>query len=246
MQSESRDVPPEPQPAATVVVARPGRGGVEVLVLRRAAGSRFAPGFVVFPGGVVDPRDGDLAARWFGDRSEEFRACAVRELAEEAGLVATSTGLRPMVPGEDPLVAISQAPPSVEALPEMARWVAPAFLSVRFDARFFAVAAPAGTVARPDGVEIDHAEWARPAAVLEGHRLYESIMWPTYRTLQRLAGCASVEEVLALRVEQEPPPMPGRARSPEWTELEVPEGSANRGSDGAGRPGTDQGAEASA
>lgn len=199
-----------------MVVARPGAAGVEVLVLRRAAGSRFAPGFVVFPGGTVDPGDADLAARWFGDSSEVARACALRELAEEAGLAATSDGLRELGPGQDAIAAISAAPPGVEMLPQMARWIAPAFLSVRFDARFFAVAAAPGTVSRPDRVEVDRAEWARPVAVLEGHRLYETIMWPTYRTLQWLAGCTNVEEVLALRVPQEPAPPGGEARSPEW------------------------------
>ena len=213
---ERTDDPPEPQPAATVVVARPGPDGVEVLMLRRAAGTRFAPGFVVFPGGVVDSRDAELATRWFGNPSEASRACAVRELAEEAGLAATATGLRALEPEEDLLAAIEGSPPPAAALPQLARWVGPEFLSVRFDARFFAVAALPGTAARPDRVEIDRAEWSRPAAVLEEHRLYESIMWPTFRTLQWLAECASVEDVLALRVEQEPPPLPGTGRSPEW------------------------------
>ena len=215
MEPAVEDVP-EPRPAATVVVARPGSDGVEVLVLRRAAGSRFAPGFLVFPGGTVDRGDTALARRWFGDPSQSSRACAVRELAEEAGLAVTASGLRELQPGEDLLAAIDRSPPPASALPEMARWVAPTFLSVRFDARFFAAAAPLGTTARPDGVEIDRAEWARPDAVLREHRLYESIMWPTYRTLQRLAECSSVDDVGRLWVEQERPPMPGSGRSPEW------------------------------
>jgi 8-oxo-dGTP pyrophosphatase MutT (NUDIX family) len=230
------DAAPEPQPAATVVVARPAPEGVEVLVLRRAAGNRFAPGFVVFPGGVVDQGDTALAARWFGDPSEWSRACAVRELAEETGLAVTATGLRELDPSEDPIAVIDRSPPAVEALPQTARWIAPTFLSVRFDARFFAVAAPPGTAARPDRIEIDRAWWSRPVAVLDEHRLYESIMWPTFRTLQRLAECSRVEEVLALRVEQEPPPMPGHGRSPEWRGLREEDG----------RPDAGPGAEASA
>jgi 8-oxo-dGTP pyrophosphatase MutT (NUDIX family) len=218
--------PREPQPAATVVVARPGPEGMEVLMLRRAAGSRFAPGFVVFPGGIIDPGDADLAARWFGDPLEAARACAVRELAEEAGLVATANGPRALAPGEDHIAAIGETPPRAEMLPELARWIAPVFLAVRFDARFFALAAPPGTPARPDHVEIDRAGWAQPDAVLREHELYRSIMWPTYRTLQWLAGCAGVEDVLALRVPQEPPPMWGEAESPEWRERGVAEGGS--------------------
>ena len=49
---EARD-----RPAATIVVARPGQGGVKVLMLRRSAASRFVPGFLVFPGGAIDPGD---------------------------------------------------------------------------------------------------------------------------------------------------------------------------------------------
>ena len=113
----------EPRPAATVIVAREG---VEVLVERRTSASRFAPGFVVFPGGAVG--EGDMVS------SDPARACAVRELREETGLALEPDGLL-----------------------EIARWVAPAFLEVRFDARFFAAAAPSDTDPEPDGVEIAEA-----------------------------------------------------------------------------------------
>src|SRR5262249_33401969 len=134
------------------------------------------------------------------------RACAVRELAEEAGLVLTAEGLRPLDPGETIAAAVSAAPPRAEALPETARWLAPEFLPVRFDAWFYAVAARAGTEATPDRVEVDLGWWERPADALERHPLWTALMWPTYRTLEALAGCASVDDVLRLRVPQEPPP----------------------------------------
>ncbi len=202
----------DPRPASTVVVARPG---VEVLAVRRSAISRFAPGFVVFPGGVVDHGDAALAARWFGRVEETARACALRELAEETGLVMTRDGLVAApgrLPGENGL-----APPSPDQVPEMARWIAPEFLPVRFDARFFAIAATRDVAPRPDGVEVEHAWWASPAALLEAASAGEfSLMWPTLRTLQALAECRSVDEVLDLRVAAEPPPgapfPPGMAR----------------------------------
>ena len=202
---------PEPRPAATVVVARPGRGGIEVLMLRRARSSRFGPGFLVFPGGVIDPDDAGLAERWFGDRAESARACAVRELAEEARLAAMAGGVRGLRPGEDAIGAISSSPPSVDSLPLIARWIAPEFLPVRFDAHFFALGAPPDVAAVPDGVEVDRAKWRAPAEVLAEHRPFETIMWPTFRMLQRLATCAGVDEVLALRVPQEP--LPGQEAS---------------------------------
>jgi 8-oxo-dGTP pyrophosphatase MutT (NUDIX family) len=196
----------EPKPAATVIVARPGGPGIEILALRRASASRFQPGFVVFPGGSIDPGDGTLADRWFGDRAEAARACALRELYEEAGVLLTASGPAARPPDE-PAASLRFQPPPVGALVEVARWVAPAFLEVRFDATFFATPAPAGLEVWADGSEIDRAEWRPPAEVLAaGDRGDHPLAWPTRVTLEALARCESVRDVLALRMEQEPPP----------------------------------------
>ena len=74
--------PSEPRPAASVVLLR--RGGkhgdreLEVLLLKRSEEAKFMPNVWVFPGGAVDPGDGEDEAG--------YRACAVRELAEEAAI----------------------------------------------------------------------------------------------------------------------------------------------------------------
>jgi hypothetical protein len=99
-------------------------------------------------------------------------------------------------------------PPSL--LVESARWLAPEFLEVRFDARFFSVEAPRGVEPVPDRVEIDRAWWARPADVVdESRRGRAPLMWPTLVTLEALDGCVSVEQAMALQVRQVPPPPPG-------------------------------------
>ena len=206
--------PATPRRAATVVVVRSvDGGGVEVLVLRRSRSSRFAPGFVVFPGGAVDDGDRELARRWFGSPTELDRACAVRELREEAGLVLGSDGII-TAPGGRSAGAHSM---DVRALPEIGHWVAPDFLPIRFDARFFAALAETGAAPRPDGTEIERAWWDRPAQVLDAQRAGEvALMWPTMVTLNALTSCRDVGEVLTgLRVDQvEPPtswpPGPGR------------------------------------
>ena len=185
-------------------------------MLRRSAASRFAPGFVVFPGGAVEAEDERLARDWFGDPHQAARACAVRELAEETGLALTRSGLRALGPGEDPVAAVSQSPPPRRSLVEVARWLAPEFLAVRFDATFFATRAAAGLAVRPDGVEADRSWWARPAELLHTYDLYEALMWPTYRTLEELATCRSTDDVLRLSMAQESPPAAGSSRSPEW------------------------------
>ncbi|MBW8482897.1 NUDIX hydrolase [Actinomadura sp. PM05-2] len=94
--------------AATVVVLRdrPG-GGVQAFMLRRVSSMAFAPGAYVFPGGSVDPRDGEGELGWSGPAPEawgeafaasptlarELVCAAVRETFEEtAVLLAGPTG----------------------------------------------------------------------------------------------------------------------------------------------------------
>jgi len=115
-----RIAPATPRDAATVVLLRPaGAGaGVEVLMLRRVAAMKFAPGAYVFPGGSVDPADHEAAVGWHGPDPAEFGArlgasaemaralvcAAVRETFEEAGVLLAGA------PGGGP-VANPSGPP---------------------------------------------------------------------------------------------------------------------------------------
>ncbi|MCW2914861.1 MAG: hydrolase [Actinomycetia bacterium] len=79
---EGRAEPPKPRDAATVVVLRdaaPTAGltrdegpGIEAFMLRRVSSMAFAPGAYVFPGGSVDPRDGDRTTGWTGPTPQEW------------------------------------------------------------------------------------------------------------------------------------------------------------------------------
>src|ERR1700729_1390255 len=117
--------PATPRPAASIVLLR--RGGkhaqraLEVLLLKRTEKAAFMPGAWVFPGGSVEPEDGEGPAG--------FRACAVRELREEAGIEL----------------------PADEELVPFCRWVTPEVVSRRFDAWFFLALAPAHTPPEADG-----------------------------------------------------------------------------------------------
>ena len=135
--------------AASAIVGRDGSTGLEVLVLERGASSRFLPGYVAFPGGSTDREDREHAERWFGTAEETRRACAIRELVEEVSLALTADGLGP----GDALSAVDAAPPSTSQLRDIAHWVAPPEVPVRFDARYFAVRAPVGIEPVPDGSE---------------------------------------------------------------------------------------------
>jgi 8-oxo-dGTP pyrophosphatase MutT (NUDIX family) len=183
--------------AASAVVARDGEDGVEVLVLERGASSRFLPGYVAFPGGSTDRGDEELAARWFGTTDEARRACAVRELVEEVSLALTSRGLA----RGDGIEAVDADPPSRDQLTEIAHWIAPPVVPVRFDARYFAVRADPGLEPTPDGGETADAWWVSPRRLLadwtDGRRL---LFWPTFFTVNEIAGCRSVEDLVALRL----------------------------------------------
>ena len=103
--------PADARNAATVMVVRNSpvgavaSAGVEVLMLKRPASMKFAAGAYVFPGGAVDPADGEAPIAWHGPDAAEFgrqlgappelaRAlvcAAVRETFEEAGVLLAGT-----------------------------------------------------------------------------------------------------------------------------------------------------------
>jgi 8-oxo-dGTP pyrophosphatase MutT (NUDIX family) len=99
--SAGRAVPAEPRDAATVMVLRQAAAGVEVLMLRRTAAMKFAPGAYVFPGGSVDAADFSAEIEWHGPDPAEFASllgappelaralvcAAVRETFEESGIL---------------------------------------------------------------------------------------------------------------------------------------------------------------
>lgn len=81
-----RDLPDVPvRPAATVLLLRTARDGLEVFVQTRASGMEFAPDVTVFPGGGIEPSDGD-----------DLRVTAARETHEECGVRVHPDDLVPL------------------------------------------------------------------------------------------------------------------------------------------------------
>jgi 8-oxo-dGTP pyrophosphatase MutT (NUDIX family) len=188
--------------AASVIAVREGPVAPEVLVLERSPASRFLPGYVVFPGGAADAADEALAARWFGSADEAARACAVRELAEEAGLLLTGDGL---VAGAD-LDSLDGRAPAAGQLGELARWIAPDGVPVRFDARYFAVESGPELDPTPDGAEVVAAWWTSPRELLrEWEAGVRRLYWPTWFTVQALARAETPRDVLDLRLRTREP-----------------------------------------
>jgi 8-oxo-dGTP pyrophosphatase MutT (NUDIX family) len=191
--------------AASLIGVRDGSEGPEVLVIERTLDHRFLPGYIAFPGGAVDPADAPLAERWFGDAQEAPRAAAIRELVEEVGLAVT----REQVIGVDrerPLAGIHVAPPVVSRLPEVARWIAPERVPVRFDARYFAARMDGAVDPAPDGVEAAKAWWASPHDLMLAWESGDLLLyWPTHFTMKALAGCRDAAQVLGLRLSTREP-----------------------------------------
>jgi 8-oxo-dGTP pyrophosphatase MutT (NUDIX family) len=140
---------------------------LEVLLLKRTEEARFMPGVWVFPGGGVDEGDGEGEAG--------FRACAVRELEEEAGIA---------LPADEELVLFS-------------RWITPEVVSRRFDAWFFLALAPTHTPPEPDGVETTEAGWFEPRAALAAQEAGEmTLAFPTIYQLRSLLPHKTAAEAI--------------------------------------------------
>jgi 8-oxo-dGTP pyrophosphatase MutT (NUDIX family) len=204
--------------AASVIAAHDGERGLEVLVLERGAGTRFLPGYVAFPGGSTDAEDAALAERWFGTRREAARACAVRELLEEVGLALGLEGLAEADGAT--LDLLTGSPPRVDQLTEVAHWIAPPEVPVRFDARYFVVESPSALAVVPDGDETADAWWASPSELLEDWRSERrKLYWPTYFTMRAIAPCSTVAELRALHIHTREPredDLEGLPRSTFW------------------------------
>ncbi|MEK6277725.1 MAG: NUDIX hydrolase [Actinomycetota bacterium] len=174
--------PATPRPAAAVILSR--RGGrhsdraLEVLLLKRSEESGFMPGVWVFPGGTRDAEDGEGEAG--------YRACALRELGEEAGIE---------LGGSDELVLYS-------------RWITPEVVPRRFDTWFFLALAPAHSPPRPDGFETTDAAWFEPQAALDAHAAGElDLVFPTIKQLESLLPYRTSAEALEASRDREVEPI---------------------------------------
>ena len=202
--------------AATVLLLRDtADGALEVLMTRRSAQASFAPGAYVFPGGGIDALD--AASHAAADRRPTQTdthltqaIAAIRESFEELGiLLARHAGDGRMADAADiaaldrhaPFVAQCQARGlrlAADGVFVLAHWTADRDLPKRFDVPFLVARMPDGQEPVADEAEQFEPVWVRPADALARHDAGQFFMiFPTIRTLERLARFADTNAVLA-------------------------------------------------
>lgn len=206
--------PAATRPAATILLLRDGPQGVEVLMTRRSATASFAPGAYVFPGGVIDAADHQahaFAARrqtQGGDTLTQSIA-AIRESFEELGLLfARHADGRWATPTD--IAALDRHAPffeqcrarglqlAADQVYVLAHWITDRDLPRRFDVSFLVARMPHGQTPVADEAEQFEPVWVRPSDALARHEAGEFFMiFPTIRTLERLAIYRDVDAVLA-------------------------------------------------
>lgn len=131
--------PAEPRPAATVVVLQPGPNGPEVLMVRRHRGSSFMADAYVFPGGRVEPSDGEGEAAFAVAGARELREEAALDV-DPAALVEFARWITPSAEGKrfDARFFVAPAPPgqtarhdTVETVDHL--WATPADVLARYE-----------------------------------------------------------------------------------------------------------------
>ena len=179
--------PVTPRPSATVLLVRDGDPW-ELLLVHRPGGADFAPGAYVFPGGAVHADD----RMW----EDEIRAAAMRELFEEAGILLARDARDQECAKVREVIAAGASfgaalkeldlKPDFDGLVMFARWVTPAQMRRRFDARFYLARLPAGQAVRPQEGEVTDWLWTSPERALTSPDV--TLVYATRSVLESVAG----------------------------------------------------------
>lgn len=217
--------PATPVPAATILLIRDGREGLEIFMVVRHHQIDFASGALVFPGGKL--ADGDWEPRVRGrcdgaegltDEELALRVGAIRESFEESGvLLAREDGSddlvsadhvsriehyrSPLDKGEVPIGEMLEKEGlrlACDLLQPFAHWITPDMMPKRFDTHFYLAEAPADHVALHDGQELVDSVWLSPQqAERDAESGARTVIFPTLMNVKKLGRAASVAEAMA-------------------------------------------------
>jgi 8-oxo-dGTP pyrophosphatase MutT (NUDIX family) len=192
--------PVTPRPSATVLLVR-RRQPWELLLVHRPGGADFFAGAYVFPGGTVHGDD-----MGYGD---EIRMAAVREMFEEVGILlarrggafareADSEQLRSIVEGGKTFgeaLRELRLEPAIDQLVMFARWVTPALMRRRYDARFFLAELPPDQVVTPQEGEVTDFVWTTPDGALSNPEI--TLVYATRAVLESVAIDKDAEKLFS-------------------------------------------------
>lgn len=189
-------------------------------MVRRPVRSEFAADVYVFPGGKVEPADRvpELTALFDAPLPADapdgpaFRAAAIRELFEEAGVLLTVNAAKsatrepesnesPLRASEVDLKAIATGLKTrlcVTALHPFAHWITPETMPRRYDTWFYLTHLPPGQAPRHDEVETVDSLWISPHEALYRASLGTfPLVFVTQQLLDRMSMHASIDGLLA-------------------------------------------------
>jgi len=215
------------RPAATIVLLRDGRDGLEVFMVVRHHAIDFASGALVFPGGRVDENDFALAADpalcpnpdGLDTAAMAYRLAAIRETFEECGVLFARPGhtvalidgerLReverthraPLAEGRisfDSVLTAYGLLPATDLLTYFAHWITPRNQPKRYDTHFFLAEAPDEHLAVHDGAESVDSVWLTPRQVLADTAAGRfKLVFATQMNLMKLANFSTAIEAIS-------------------------------------------------
>ncbi|HEU4388879.1 MAG TPA: MBL fold metallo-hydrolase [Blastocatellia bacterium] len=195
-------MPVKPKDAAAIILLK-DYTNPRVYWIKRSQKLAFMGGFHAFPGGQLDADDFSVSVAGC-DKPEEsaMRACAVRELFEETGVLLASgaepvsnerlKGHRIELARDEKTFSAMLKEESLQitaaGMEPAGRWVTPPFAPRRFDTWFFIAWLPDGQDPVIEKGELETGEWVRPADAVARWKRGEVIMAPpTLHALRTLA-----------------------------------------------------------
>ncbi len=154
-QTRSSGTAIRPRNASSIILIKGEAGDEKIVMGKRNKALKFMPGALVFPGGSVDRNDhripsadelnhvtaqklmSNMRGNPLQSRARALGIAAVRELAEETGLLLGKPALKTPKHPDWKLFAEKGLAPSLEPLRLLARAVTPPGLPKRFDTWFF-------------------------------------------------------------------------------------------------------------